>query len=58
MQLTCEWHTAIILNCIYTRIMALIVLGFQALYMAHEYLAVLKYWFNFADCAFWYKPTT
>ena len=26
--------------------------------MAHEYPAVLKYWFNFADCAFWYKPTT
>jgi len=26
--------------------------------MAHEYPAVLKYWFNIADCAFWYKPTT
>jgi len=22
--------------------------------MALEYPAVLKYWFNFADCAFWY----
>jgi len=21
--------------------------------MAHEYPAVLKYWFNFADCSFW-----
>jgi len=26
--------------------------------MAHEYQAVLKYRFNMADCAFWYKPTT
>jgi len=26
--------------------------------MEHEYPAVLKYWFNYADCAFWYKHSS
>jgi len=30
----------------------LLSLGFQALYMAHEYPALLKYPFNIIDCGF------
>jgi len=33
-------------------------LEFQALYMAHEYPAVLKYSFTIFDCGFLYMPTT
>jgi len=36
--------------------MSYLSLGFQALYMAHEYPAALKYSFNITDCRFWYKP--